>query len=279
MGFYGPSQLVQDAQRHGVEVLPVDVMHSAWDCTLEHASRGASDGQPAVRLGLCLVAGLNEDSATRIVAARERAPFTSTEDLALRAGLDAATVKALASADALLSLSGHRRQQVWDASALHAAPALLREAPVEEEFLELEAAGEGEEIVFDYAALGLTLRRHPLALLRTQLAARRLQTAQDLRDLPDGKLVRACGLVTTRQQPQTAKGVVFVTLEDETGTLQVIVWKRLREKQRTPLLSARLLAVYGSWQREGDIRHLIAHHLVDMTPLLGRLMTGSRDFR
>ena len=188
-------------------------------------------------------------------------------------------MRALASADALLSLSGHRRQQVWDASALHAVPALLRSATVDEEFLELDAANEGEEIVFDYAAVGLTLRRHPLALLRTQLAARRLQTAQDLRDLPNGKLVRACGLVTTRQQPGTAKGVVFVTLEDETGTLQVIVWKRLREKQRETLLGARLLAVYGTWQREGEVRHLIARHLVDMTPLLGRLMTGSRDFK
>jgi error-prone DNA polymerase len=150
---------------------------------------------------------------------------------------------------------------------------------VDEELLELEAAEEGEEIVFDYAALGLTLRRHPLALLRTQLAARRLQTAQELRELHHGRLVRACGLVTTRQQPATAKGVVFVTLEDETGAIQVIVWKSIREKQRSILLSARLLAVYGTWQREGDVRHLIAHHLVDMTPLLGRLVTGSRDFK
>jgi error-prone DNA polymerase len=179
----------------------------------------------------------------------------------------------------LQSLSGHRRQQVWEASALHAAPALLREAPIEEDWLELDAATEGEEIVFDYAALGMTLRRHPLALLRERLAARRLQTAQELHDLPNRRLVRACGLVTTRQQPQTAKGVVFVTLEDETGTVQVIVWKQLREKQRATLLAARLLAVYGSWQREGDVRHLIARHLVDMTPLLGRLMTDSRDFK
>jgi error-prone DNA polymerase len=279
MGFYGPSQLVQDARRHGVELCPVDVMHSAWDCSLESGVQGQGEGQPAVRLGLRLVAGLKMDSAERIVAARERALFASTEELALRAGLDAADLKALAGADALQSLSGHRRQQVWEASALHAAPALLREAPIEEDWLELDAATEGEEIVFDYAALGMTLRRHPLALLRERLAARRLQTAQELHDLPNRRLVRACGLVTTRQQPQTAKGVVFVTLEDETGTVQVIVWKQLREKQRATLLAARLLAVYGSWQREGDVRHLIARHLVDMTPLLGRLMTDSRDFK
>jgi error-prone DNA polymerase len=277
MGFYGPSQLVQDAQRHGVEVRPADVMASGWDCTLEPAAQG--EGGPAVRLGLRLVAGLKQDSAQRIVAARESAPFTGTEDLALRAGLDAGDLKALASGDALMSLAGHRRQQVWEASALHVAPALLREAPVDEEFLELQAAAEGEEVVFDYAALGLTLRRHPLALLRDRLARHRLSTAAQLRDLPDGRLARACGLVTTRQQPATANGVMFVTLEDETGTVQVIVWKSLRERQRAVLLGAGLLAVYGRWQREGEVRHLIAQHLVDLTPLLGRLAVESRDFR
>lgn len=275
MGFYGPSQLVQDAQRHGVLVRPVDVMHSDWDCTLEHGE----GEQPAVRLGLRLVAGLREESAQRIADARAAQPFTSTEDLALRAGVEAADMKALASADALLSLSGHRRQQVWDASALHAAPALLKGAPVEEDFLELPAAAEGEEIVFDYAALGLTLRSHPLTLLRAQLAAQRLQTARELQQLPNGRLVRACGLVVTRQQPPTAKGVMFVTMEDETGTVQVIVWKALRERQREVLLSARLLAVYGQWQQAGEVRHLIAQHLVDLTPLLGRLATESRNFR
>ena len=274
MGFYGPAQLVQDAQRHGVEVRPPDVLHSDWDCTLERSE----EDLPAVRLGLRLLSGIGQASAERIMAARAAQPYTSAEDLALRAGLDAAELKALASADALLSLSGHRRQQVWDAAALHAAPALLREAPVDEDWLELEAAPEGEEIVFDYAATGLTLRRHPLALLREQLQAQRLQTARDLQGLPDGRLVRACGLVLTRQQPGTAKGVVFVTLEDETGTVQVIVWKALREKQRRELLHSRLLAVYGQWQRQGEVCHLIAQHLVDLTPLLGGLMTQSRDF-
>ena len=275
MGFYGPSQLVQDAQRHDVVVRPVDVMSSHWDCTLE----ASETDEPAVRLGMRLVSGLKEDSAHRIVAARCQQPFLSTEDLALRASLDAADLRTLASADALLRLSGHRRQQVWDASALHAAPELLKDAPVDEDVLELDEAKEGEEIVFDYASLGLTLRSHPLALLREQLTAQRLQTSKDLHGAPDGRLVRACGLVTTRQQPATAKGVVFVTLEDETGTVQVIVWKALRERQRNTLLSARLLAVYGKWQRQGDICHLIAHHLVDMSELLGDLAMTSRDFR
>jgi len=275
MGFYGPSQLVQDAQRHGVTVWPADVLHSDWDCTLEPDD----DGQAAVRLGLRLVAGLGEAPAQRIVAVRAQAPYLSTEDLALRAGLDALDLKALASADALLSLSGHRRQQVWDAAGLQATPALLKGAPVDEELLELPAAPEGEEIVFDYAATGLTLRSHPLALLRARLRAQRLLTSEELQQLPNGRPARACGLVVARQQPGTAKGVVFVTLEDETGTVQVIVWKALRDKQRETLLSARLLAVFGTWQRQGPVCHLIAGHLQDLTPLLGRLSTESRDFR
>jgi error-prone DNA polymerase len=278
MGFYGPSQLIQDARRHGVEVLVVDVMDSDWDCTLE-PTIDQSSAQPAVRLGLRLVSGLAEGSAQRILAARGEAPFTSTEDLAQRAGLDAKDLKNLASADALRSLAGHRRQQVWEAAALHAAPPLLKDAPVDEEFLELAAAAEGEEVVFDYAALGFTLRSHPVALLRNWLRRHRLSSSDELRDLPSGRLARACGLVTMRQQPGTAKGTVFVTLEDEAGTVNVIVWKDLRDKLRKPLLESRLLAVYGVWQREGEVRHLVARHLVDLSRLLGRLGVESRDFR
>jgi error-prone DNA polymerase len=293
MGFYGPAQLVQDAQRHGVTVRPPDVLHSDWDCTLEPPDDGAPDdavaempnqdrhtapAQPAVRLGLRLVAGLDETSARRIVQARTSGSCHDTETLALRAGLNAATLRALASGDALLGLAGHRRQQVWDATALQSTPALLRDAPVAEAPLALPAAPEGEEIVFDYAALGLTLRRHPLALLRPRLARRGLQTAQALQTWANGRPAQACGLVLARQQPGTAKGVVFVTLEDETGHVQVIVWKALREKQRATLLSARLLAVRGTWQREGEVCHLIATQLEDLTPWLGRLATQSRDF-
>jgi len=229
-----------------------------------------------------MVCGLSAAAAERIVAARAEAPFTSTEDLALRAGLDQGDLKALASADALRTLSGHRRQQVWDASALKLAPPLLKAAPVEEDWLDLPPAGEGEEVVFDYASTGLSLRRHPVALLRGQLAKMNLLSAAQLRDLPDGRLVRACGLVVMRQQPQTAKGVVFVTLEDETGSVNVIVWKSLREQQRSELLYSRLLAVYGVWQRDaetgGEVRHLIAKRLKDLTPLLGGLSTRSREF-
>jgi error-prone DNA polymerase len=276
MGFYGPSQLVQDARRHGVTVLPVNVQGSYWDCTLEGGA------QPGVRLGLRLVGGLSEAAAQRISEARAQQPFTSTEDLALRAALDAGDLKALASADALQSLSGHRRQQVWDASALHRAPLLLREAAVNELPVQLPGAPEGEEVRFDYAALGLTLRAHPTSLLRNQLSKLKLLTSAELHRLPNGRLVRACGLVTMRQSPGTAKGVTFVTLEDETGTVNVIVWKALKERQRSELLHSKLMAVHGTWQRDessgGQVCHVVAGFLRDLTPLLGDLMTQSREF-
>jgi error-prone DNA polymerase len=275
MGFYGPAQLVQDAQRHGVVVRPVDVLHSDWDCTLE-------DEPPAVRLGLRLVSGLSEVAASRITAARGQKPFTCTEDLALRAALDAGDLTALASADALQSLSGHRRQQVWDASALQRAPILLQEAPVNEVPLTLPAATEREEVLVDYAAVGLTLRSHPLMLLRDQLSKMKYLSAAQLRALPHGRLVRACGLVTMRQSPGTAKGVTFLTLEDESGFVNVIVWKALKERQRAELLHAQLLAVHGTWQRDvdsgGQVCHVVAGFLRDLTPLLGGLTTSSRDF-
>jgi error-prone DNA polymerase len=270
MGFYTPSQLVQDAKRHGVSVRPVDVCSSEWDSTIEPGGH--------VRLGLHLVSGIRKDAAERITAARARQALRSAQDLARRAGLDQPQMKALAAADALTSLSGHRRQQVWDAAALQTPPALLKGAPIEEAPLALPEAPEGEAIVWDYASTGLTLRRHPLALLRAELAKRKLMSAAQLKDAPDGRLVRHCGIVTLRQQPGTSSGVVFVTLEDETGVVQVIVWRHLRERQRSVLANSRLLAVYGQWQREGEVTNLIAGHLQDLTPMLNGLSTVSRDF-
>jgi len=299
LGFYGPSQLVQDAQRHAIVVRPVDVTHSDWDCTLEESgaksefgaasqtgvppkARAQPQAQPAVRLGLRMVSGLAQSAAQRIAVARQQGPFSSTQDLALRCGLEPTDLKALASADALHTLSGHRRQQVWDASALRPAPGLLQGVPINEDDLQLPAAEEGEEVVFDYAAVGLTLRAHPVALLRGELSKMKLLSAAQMRNYPSGKLVRACGLVTMRQQPQTAKGVVFVTLEDETGCVNVIVWQSLRERQRQELMRSRLMAVYGVWQRDedsgGEVRHVIAKRLVDLTHMLGALATSSRDF-
>ncbi|OYT93287.1 MAG: error-prone DNA polymerase [Burkholderiales bacterium PBB3] len=294
LGFYGPAQLVQDAQRHGVEVRAVDVVHSDWDCTLEKTGSdhrfakqsACSDpvfsNQPAIRLGLRLVGGLTKAVGERIAQERLRAPFTSTQDLALRCQLDSGDLKALASADALRSLSGHRRQQVWEASALKPAPALLQGVPIDEEELSLPPASEGEEVTFDYAAVGLTLRSHPLLLLRGQLSKMKMLTAAQMCDYPSGRLVRACGIVTMRQRPQTAKGVIFITLEDETGSVNVIVWKSVREQFRTTVYQARLMAVYGVWQRDeesgGEVRHVVAKRLVDLTHLLGTLTTTSRDF-
>lgn len=294
MGFYAPSQLVQDARKHGVEVRAVDVMHSHWDCTLEPADNkpppsfpGIKENQPAVRLGLRLVTGLSEAAALRLVQARAQAPFTSTEDLVSRARLGMLEINALAAADALLPLAGHRRQQVWEAAAIKPAPGLLKAVPIHETALQLPDTPEGENILFDYRATGLSLRRHPLALLRPRLARRGLLSAGQLNALPDGLEVAACGIVTVRQQPQTAKGTIFVTLEDETGPVNVIVWKSLRETQRAEVLHARLLAVYGVWQRSeesgtapgyGAVRNLVAQRLEDLTPLLGRLGTTSRDF-
>ncbi|WP_426308117.1 error-prone DNA polymerase [Acidovorax facilis] len=303
MGFYTASQLVQDARRHGVRVLPIDVTCSDIDCTLEgtpellRPARGLGVPplpQPAVRLGLRLVGSLQEGSAQRLVEARATGPaFANTEDLALRAQLSQQDLQALAAADALASLSGHRRQQMWDAAAQHTAPALLRDVPVHEAPLELPAAPEGEEILFDYAATGLTLRRHPLALLRPRLDRWRLQTALQLNTVPHGRKVRACGIVTVRQRPGTAKGTMFVTLEDETGPVNVIVWPALVDTWRNALLRSQLLAVEGMWQcsmPEGEgvdpkaapvVRHLVAQRFKDLTPLLGRMaqaLQGSRDF-
>ncbi|MBN8748276.1 Error-prone DNA polymerase [Xylophilus ampelinus] len=302
MGFYSPSQLVQDARRHGVEVRPVDVMVSGIDCSLEpraadaptphldprHAQRQGRPGQPAVRLGLSRITGLSKAGAERLVAARAQQAFTSVEDLALRAELDPRDMAALAGAEALVALSGHRRQQVWEATATRGlagrAKGLLKGVPIHEPSLALPAAPEGEEIVGDYAALGLTLRRHPLALLRPRLARLKLQSAQALRDAPHGASVRACGIVTVRQRPGTAKGTIFVTLEDETGPVNVIVWSHVALAWREPLLKSHLLAVQGTWQRDtesgGNVQHLVAQRFRDLTPWLGRLAQGqrSRDF-
>ncbi|MEJ1127795.1 error-prone DNA polymerase [Variovorax sp. CCNWLW225] len=304
MGFYSPSQLVQDARRHGVEVRPVDVACSNIDTTLEarspdaprmppgtdarYANRLGNENQPAVRLGLNRVSSLSKEGAKRLLEARAQAPFTSTEDLALRAELDGKDMAALAAADALMSLSGHRRQQVWDATATRGmggrSPALLKGVPINEQVLQLPAAPEGEEIVGDYAALGLTLRRHPLALLRPRLARMKLMSAEELRSLPSGQTARACGIVKGRQRPGTANGTIFVTLEDETGNVNVIVWSHVIEAWREPLLKSHLLAVQGTWQRDdetgGKVQHLIATGFKDLTPLMGRLAQSntSRDF-
>jgi error-prone DNA polymerase len=308
MGFYSPSQLVQDARRHGVEVRPVDVTTSAWEATIE---RFPLDGtmHEAVRLGLRTISGLAKATGERIAAARQARPFASLADLAVRADLARADLDRLAAADALTGLAGHRRQAAWAASEIVVQHDLFSQAErepstpasagnvtpdvgaggglmvesgsdvsLDEGALQLPAPSEGENLVADYGSLGMTLRRHPLSLLRTRLQKNHFLAAAELAEAADRQLARAAGLVVGRQRPGTATGIVFVTLEDETGNVNVVVYPQLVDQQRRELLGARLLGVYGQVQREGRVVHLVAKRFVDLSSWLGRLDIRSRDF-
>ena len=274
MGFYSPSQLVQDARRHGVEVRAVDVCCSDWEATLE----AADNAQPAVRLGMNQVRGLSQEAAWRIEAARAVRPFSDLRDMAMRASLSGKDMQALAAADALKNLAGHRREALWQASAAVPGKGLLRDALPKPEPIQLSPPSDLDQTVSDYRTLGLTLGRHPLSFLRKQLFDKRFMTAEILRNYQQGQFARACGIVTVRQRPATAKGTIFVTLEDETGNVNVIVWPSLIEQQRHELLNASLLGVYGIWQTDNNVNHLIAKRLLDLSSLLGTLEIGSRDF-
>jgi len=276
MGFYSPSQLVQDAKRHGVVVREIDVTISGWDSSLEEPV--GKLGQPAVRLGLSMMKGMRDGAAQRIEAARAQAPFASVADLARRADLDRHDLQVLAAGNSLVHLAGNRRQALWQAVGATPDKDLLRPTTPDEESPVLKPPSEGEEILGDYRSHGLTLGRHPLALLRAKLLEHRFLPAATLNTYTNGMLARACGMVTVRQRPGTAKGVLFLTLEDETGNVNVIVWPKLVEEQRREVLGAPLLGVYGVWQQDGIVRHLVAKRLVDMSHLLGRLPTISRDF-
>ncbi len=286
MGFYSPSQIVQDARRGSaerapVEVLPVDVLHSDHDCTLHGGRPWRSDAdpgeQPVIRLGLRLVAGLPEEAARRIVAARAQRPFTDLADLCLRAGLDARARQVLAEADALRGLAGHRNAARWAVAGIEQRRPLLPGSP-EEDRVALPAPATGEDIMSDYRSLGLSLGPHPMALLRAQMTERRIVGLRELQQRPHGSGVHVAGLVTQRQRPATAKGTIFVTLEDETGMINVIVWARLAVRRRRALLESRLLAVRGRWERVDGVAHLIAGDLHDLSALLGGMPLASRDF-
>ena len=279
MGFYAPSQLVQDASRHGVEVRPIDVRASDWDCTLEQRVDGAAD--PALRLGMRLVKGLPVEAAQRLVEARGRrhgAAFDSVQQLAEQAQLDRRALGSLAAAGALAGLGGHRHRAAWQVAGLETPLPVLPEVRIAEGIPLLRAPREGEDIVADYTHVGLTLRRHPLAVLRGQLASRGFIDSAKLRASPDGATVRTAGLVITRQRPGSAEGVTFVTLEDESGSVNLIVWRDVAERQRQALIGSRLMGVAGKLQLEGEVMHVIAHRLVDLSHWLGRLRTASRDF-
>jgi error-prone DNA polymerase len=274
MGFYTPSQLVQDAKRHGVEVRAVDIVTSNWEATLEISQ----STQPAVRLGLNLVRGLSQEAGWRIEEARAIKPFHDLPDLALRGHLSSTDMQALAAANALRSLAGHRHEALWHASVASPGKALLKAAPPAIDSITLTEPTDKQEVINDYRTLSLTLGQHPLAFLRQHLSAKRFLPASTLDTFAQGQFARACGIVTLRQQPATAKGTVFVTLEDETGIVNVIVWPSLVRQQRRELLNSGLLGVYGIWQKENNVHHLIAKRLVDLSDLLVEFKKSSKDF-
>ena len=274
MGFYAPAQLIQEARRQGVTVAPVDVRRSEWECTLEAA---AGSPGPQLRLGLRMIKGLPRAGVERLMRARAEADFLTVQDLARRASLSKGDLQRLAAAGALAGLAGNRHQAAWLVMGMEPALPLIGTV-VEEAVPALPLPTEGENIRADYANLGLTLERHPLALLRFQLGQRRVVTAAEVRARRHGQLIRTAGIVIGRQRPASANSVTFVTLEDETGQVNLVVWRQLAERQRSVLLKAQLLGVSGEVQREGEVLHVIARRLWDYSFLLGRLLTRSRDF-
>jgi error-prone DNA polymerase len=274
MGFYAPQQLVRSARDHGVEVRSVDVNESDWECTLERRE----DGSAAVRLGLCLVKGVARQAAARLLEARSIARFAGVQELAERARLDAKDLGALASAGALRPLANHRHLARWEVAGVEQPLGLFDRIRFREATPILRRPTEGEDIAADYRYLGVSLGRHPLTLLRARLDAAGIRSAREVADLNPGMRVRAAGLVITRQRPSSAAGVTFVTLEDETGYLNLVVWERLAERARRALLGATLLGVEGVVQKESGVLHVIAERLVDHSELLGKLVTRSRDF-
>jgi error-prone DNA polymerase len=279
MGFYSPSQLVQDAKRHKIVIRPIDVMHSDWDAKLEDLPlHGNTAQQPAVRLGMSLLRGMSQAAAERISQARQQAIFSDIQDLARRAQLNRTDLEALADGNALAALSGNRHQALWQAVAAVPDKDLLKPTTLAEAPAQLSTPSEAQEILRDYHSTGLTLQRHPIALLRPRLLKQRFLPADVLHTFQNKQFARGCGLVTVRQRPGTAKGVLFITIEDETGPVNVIVWPTLVDQFRHEVLNAKLLGVYGIWQTDGKVHHLVAKRLVDMSHLLGNFITASRDF-
>jgi DNA polymerase III alpha subunit len=276
MGFYAPAQLTQDARRSGVTILPVDVTISDWDCTLEPDRKDAT--RPALRLGLRLVRGLSSLEAQRIVSARSESPFNSIDEMARRAQLSQRSLQQLAGAGALSSLSAHRHDASWRALGVEQLPGLLEGLSAREPQTTLPIPTERDDILSDYRHLGLTTGRHPLALLRPTLARRGYSNSLDLQRLPDGRRVRVGGLVTHMQQPATASGVVFASLEDEGGILNIILWPSVFNAQRHCALQSSLLVVEGTLQRRDRVAHVVAEQLHDGSRWLSRMARRSRDF-
>jgi error-prone DNA polymerase len=301
MGFYAPAQIVRDAIDHGVEVRPVDVNHSEWDCTLEnssgmgvppmhgrdgHATENGKHtwgiGGPALRLGFRQITGMRQEHAQRLVAARCRhSRFTSIEEFHQVTGLPVTTVKRLAEADAFGSIGDSRRPAVWNTLPLrdadaplfdfhlptpHSPPPTLPEMPI------------GQEVMTDYATLRLSLKKHPVAIVRPSLDERKILTAAQINQTPHGRWVKVAGLVLIRQRPGTASGIVFETLEDETGIVNLIVRPDIYERYRPAARHAALLQCDGYLERQGKVVHIMAKRLFDLSGLLHGYRLESRDF-
>ncbi|KRB04446.1 error-prone DNA polymerase [Lysobacter sp. Root690] len=279
MGFYTHGQILQDARRNGVTVLPVDVRYSDWDCTLESIPGGSGNKHPhAIRMGLRLIGGFDEASADRISDARARAPWRDVEDLCMRAAIDPRVRALLADAGALRALAGHRHRARWAVAGVDTQLPLFAGVARDEVKVALPLPTAGEDVQADYALLGTTLGRHPLSLLRSALHARHCRRSSQLHKTAHGSQVRFAGLVTVRQQPETSSGVTFLSLEDEDGMVNAVVWRDLAQRQRRVLVESRLMAIDGRLERVDGVQHIIASRMEDLTALLGSLSTRSRDF-
>lgn len=279
MGFYPPTMLVTEAKKMGVMVQPVSVIDSDWDSRVHWARPEDESDQGVLTLGFNRISGFNEDAGRRIMAARAQRPFRDAADLAARARLNRRELDLLAQADALRALAGHRNQARWLSLGYTPQADLLAQAPRQEAQLALPLPSEGAEILSDYRSTGLSLRRHPVALLRTKLDRLKVTPNDRLAKLPHGRNLRVAGLTRFRQRPQEAKGVMFLTLEDDTGIVNLIVWARVLEAHREAAVTGGFLIVGGELQRQDGVTHIIAKRIRDYSGWVGGLPYLSRDFR
>jgi len=274
LGFYSPDQLLQDARRHGIAVLPVDVRHSDWDCTLDF-----SKGAAAIRLGLRLIDGCSETAVQALMRERARRPFDDVGDLCQRTGLDRRQQGLLADAGALRGLSGHRHRARWDISGVENRLPLFDQARATTEArVALPLPSAWEDMQADYRSTGTTLGRHPISFLRAQLRSRGCLDAAQLAGHGHGRRVRIAGLVRMRQRPQTASGVTFLTLEDETGMVNAVVWRHVADRQHRVLVDTQLMQIDGRLERVDGVQHVIVQRMLCLDELLQGLRSHSRDF-
>ncbi|TDV72792.1 error-prone DNA polymerase [Pseudomonas sp. LP_7_YM] len=280
MGFYSPDQLLQDARRHQIDVHPVDIRYSDWDCSLEPVAGRDYTQNLAIRMGMRMIRGFREEDARRIEHARQQREFKDVTDLCIRADLDNRARASLADSGALRGLVGHRHRARWEMAGVEVQRPLFDDDCFGEEAqVPLPLPSVAQDLMADYDTLGTTLGPHPLALLRNKLAAKRFRSSKDLLDEEHGRNFSVAGLVVGRQRPGTASGVTFVTLEDEHGMINVVVWRDLAERQRKVLVGSQLMQVFGKFEYQKGVRHIIAQRLFDLTPLLTGLDVRSRDFR